>query len=62
MKSKQTAATRSRDIGLNHGAGKGDADRTSNLKLFKANFDEIIWYASGYHRFTRRGNKFIKKY
>lgn len=26
-----------------HGAGKGDKNRTTDEKAFKANYDEIIW-------------------
>jgi hypothetical protein len=33
-----------RDIGLNHGCGKGDADRTDNVEAFRANYDEIDWH------------------
>lgn len=31
----------SRDTGLSHGAGKGDADRTSDMKKFQENFARI---------------------
>lgn len=30
-----------RSIGLNHGAGKGDKDRTTDRKAFLANLDEV---------------------
>lgn len=61
MKSKPNT----RDIGLNHGAGKGDANRTTNIKVFKSNFDLIDWGAvDTFHDINvlRKGTKLIKKY
>jgi len=34
---------KSRDIGLDHGPGKGSASRITDTKAFISNFDEIDW-------------------
>lgn len=44
---KSPARLASRDVGLeSHGAGKGDKPRISDLRAFKANYDEIDWSKS----------------
>lgn len=57
----------SRDVGLNHGPGKGSAPRNNSSKAFRDNFSEIDWsIIDAFHRddpsVKRKGNKFVKKY
>ena len=44
---------------LNHGPGKGDADRSPG---WRKHYDEIIWPRHFPNGFVRRGNKQTKKY
>lgn len=52
----------SRDLGLDHGAGKGDAPRNMSAKFY-ANFADIDW-KRGYFlaTFSRIGRKLVKRY
>lgn len=49
-----------RDLGLSHGAGKGDKDR-SDPAAFQRGFGNIVWgrEADG---FERKGNRLVKRY
>lgn len=38
----KTSAPQTRDLGLNHGAGKGDVPRNLS-KAFRENYEEIQW-------------------
>jgi hypothetical protein len=54
----------SRDIGLNHGAGKGDKPRSKYDQRWVENFSEINWGdpAKRAEGFQKKGNRQIKKY
>lgn len=56
----------SRDVGLNHGAGKGSAPRNNSSKAFRDNFDGIDWDHDipfeFDHRVRRKSGKLIKRY
>jgi hypothetical protein len=50
----------SRDLGLDHGAGKGDAPRNMSAKFY-ANFGEIQWDLTR-PDMEQRGRKLVKRY
>ncbi len=54
-------ASQSRDFGLNHGAGKGDAPRNVGPD-FASNYEEIAWPIDMEAGFTRTGNRLRKVY
>lgn len=48
-----------RNFGLNHTNGKGDASRITDIKAYRANYENIDW-GSGQHRLALRpGNRTI---
>lgn len=53
-----------RDIGLNYGAGKGDAPRYTANETWKQNFDAINWGDPGKRAegFRKVGNRQVKRY
>lgn len=55
------ARGRTRDIGLNHQAGKGSTNR-SNSKKFRERFDNIDFGYVHISGFVRKGNKLVKTY
>jgi hypothetical protein len=59
MRTKPTHVSRSRNIGLDHGAGKGDKNRTTDTKAFRSNYGDI-YFPRERGIFSRRGSKLIK--
>lgn len=45
---------------FNHGPGKGDTQRPTDTRAFRANFDEIKWGGTIMRRVTR--NRYRKTY
>lgn len=58
MAYKSGAKGQSRDLGLNHGPGKGSAPRNNSSREFRDNFDAIAWPPKE----PRAGRKFVKAY
>lgn len=52
----------SRDIGLTHGAGKGDAPRYTHNERWEQNFQDIDWGRFEPAGFERRGRRLVKTY
>lgn len=57
---KNRPAGSSRDIGLTHGAGKGDSPRSCFSSEFHNHFSEIKF--TGVIGFRRQGHKLVKHY
>lgn len=61
MNHRKARMGKSHDFGLPAVAGKGDADRTTDLVAFNKNFSEIM-FSKTLDGFTKIRNKVIKKY
>lgn len=61
MNHRKARMGKSHDFGLPAVAGKGDANRISDLKTFNANFSEIM-FANPPEGFVKVGHKVIKTY
>lgn len=68
MAFRSGAKGQSRDLGLNHGPGKGSAPRNNSSREFRDNFDGISWKGAAdfspeiHPNITRKGNRTIKVY
>ena len=61
MNSRPRPRTQSGLWNADHGAGKGDKDRTANPSTYAANLAEVSFPHSN-EGFTREGNKLVKRY
>lgn len=62
MKQTKSRMRKSRDLGIPGPPGKGDADRTTDLVAFNANFAAINFTGPPTEGFVKIGNKTIKTY
>lgn len=62
MNHRKSSMGKSRDLGMDAGAGKGDADRVSDSAAFGANFSKIEWPVLAPEGFRKVGTKQVKSY